>query len=434
MRITFHTKKILKWVNDLPVGGAWGRTLFGQAQNNLRWLWFDSMFASASDNIILNFISLYILALGGTEVQVGLMSSLSSFLSALMLIFGAIIAEKIGRHKEVAVFAGGICGRLALLLLVFVPMFFKGASVVWVAILLAVVRDGCGNLGYPAWVSVINDTVPIEGRGRYFGARNFVMNISGMTATLLAGKLITLFTAHIGYQIALGLAFSLGVSSTYCFSKIKTLPKIKQAISRTSISVKSALTLFKGQPQFVALVAVSGFWNFAVNIPGPFFNVYMVKELGFSASTVGLLAVVTSLTGFIVLNRLGTSSDRLGPRKLQIGSMFLIPLLPLLWIFVKEPWHVALVNAAGGIMWAAFNLTSFNLMLNSIPKNQVPRYSALYQIMVTLSLALGALLGSALITSLGFITLLILSTVTRLMGAVLFAWLVHEPARDSLPD
>lgn len=434
MRLTLHTKRTLEWINDLPVGGAWGRTLLTQAQRSLRWLWFDGMFASASDNIIQNFVSLYLLALGGTEVQVGLMSSFSSFFGALMLFFGAFMAERIGRHKEIAVFAGGICGRLALLLLVFVPMFFDGASLVWIAILLAVVRDGCGNLGYPAWVSVLNDTVPLEGRGRYFGARNFVMSISGMIATLLAGKVITLFVAQTGYQIALGLALVLGVSSTYCFYKIKTQPKIRQVVARSEASIKNVVILFRGQPQFVALVAVSGFWNFAVNIPGPFFNVYMAKDLGFSASTIGLLAVVTSLSGFLIFNRLGTLSDRLGPRKLQIGSMFLIPLLPLLWIFVKTPWHVALVNAAGGIMWAAFNLTSFNLMLNSIPKNQVPRYSALYQIMVTLSLAFGALLGSALITAQGFITLLILSTITRLMGAILFAWLVHEPIKVSSPD
>lgn len=434
MRLSFYTKKTLAWVNDLPVGGSWGRTLASQAQKSLRWLWFDGMFASASDNIILNFVSLYLLALGGSEVQVGLMSSFSSFFGALMLILGAAIAERNGRHKEIAVFAGGICGRFALLLLVFVPMFFKGAALVWVAILLAVVRDGCGNLGYPAWVSVLNDTVPIEGRGRYFGARNFVMNISGILATLLAGKLITLFTTQTGYQIALGLAFVLGVSSTICFYKIKTQPKIRQVIVRSEASIKSIVNLFRGQPQFVALVTVTGFWNFAVNIPGPFFNVYMAKDLGFSASTIGLVAVVTSLTGFLVFNRLGSLSDRLGPRKLQIGSMFLIPLLPLLWIFVRTPWHVALVNAAGGVMWAACNLTSFNLMLNSIPKNQVPRYSALYQIMVTLSLALGALLGSALITSLGFVTLLILSMITRFLGAVLFAWLVHEPAKNTLQD
>jgi predicted MFS family arabinose efflux permease len=110
--------------------------------------------------------------------------------------------------------------------------------------------------------------------------------------------------------------------------------------------------------------------------------------------------------------------------------MFLIPLLPLAWIFARQPWHVALINTFGGTVWAAFNLASFNLMLSSIPKKQVPRYSAIYQIMVTLSLAFGALLGSALISRFGFILLLVMSTVGRVISAFFFAKLVHEPVRS----
>jgi MFS family permease len=429
MRLSYYTRKTRDWISNLPIGGVWGRSLQVQAQKNLRWFWFDGLFASAGDNIILNYISLYILALGGTEVQVGLMSSLSSFSGALMLFLGAILAERIGRHKEITVLTGGIFGRIAVLFLVFVPILFHGANIVWIAIAFSVLRDMCNNLAYPSWMSVVNQTVPLEGRGRYFGARNFVMNISSIIATLLAGKLITLFVGEIGFQVAIGLAFVLGVGSVFSFSHIKTVATIPQSQQRSKSSLKDAFSLLKGHPEFIALMLVAGLWNFSINVVGPFFNVYMAKNLHFSASTVGLMAVVTSLTGFLAFNRIGSLSDRLGPRKLQIVSMFLIPTLPLMWLFVKTPLHVALINAFGGVIWAAFNLASFNFMLNSIPKDQVPRYSALYQIMVTLSLALGALLGSALITRWGFVSLLLLSTILRLISALVFSRWVHEPEK-----
>lgn len=433
MRLSLYSKKLIHWISDLSVGGSWGRSLQKQAQSNLRWFWFDGFFASACDNIILNFISLYVLVLGGTEVQVGLMSSLSSFTGAILLFVGALLAERIGRHKDIVVISGGIGGRLAILMLVFVPILFRGETAVWIAILLSVLRDGCNNLAYPSWVSVINETVPLEGRGRYFGSRTFIMNITGIIATLLAGKIITLFTAQTGYQVALGLAFVLGVASVFSYSHIKIQPGIKQTLRLSKISLRSAITLLKGQPQFVAIIITAALWNFAVNISGPFFNVVMVKDLHFSASMVGLLAVVTSVSGFLVLNRIGSLSDRLGPRKVQLASMFLIPLMPLMWIFVTKPWHVAAINTFGGVVWAAFNLVSFNLMLDSIPKNQVSRYSAIYQIMVILSLAFGALLGSVLITRWGFTLLLILSTIGRFLAAILFAKLVREPEKHPLP-
>jgi MFS family permease len=430
MRFVFYTRKLTQWASDLPVGGTWGRTVHEGIQKNLRWLWFDGLFASASDNIIINYISLYILSLGASEFQIGLMSSLSSFLAALMLFLGAILAERIGHHKEITVLSGGFMGRLCVLMLVFVPILFKGLNVVWIAIGFSVLRDGFGNLGYPSWMSVLNETIPLEGRGRYFGSRNFVMGITGMITTLAAGKIITLFVHQTGYQIVLAAAFVLGLASSYSFFKLKTEPTIKRVARGASLSIKAIPGLLKGHPQFVALMLTAGLWNFAINISGPFFSVYMVQDLHFSASVVGLTNVATALSGLLVLNRVGSLSDRLGPRKLQIFSMILIPLLPIMWIFVREPWHVILVNIFGGVIWAAFNLTSFNLMLNSIPKDKVPSYSALYQIMVTLSLALGAMLGSGLIARFGFYVLLIASAVVRVIATILFARLVQEPVKE----
>lgn len=430
MRIPYYTRKISQWASDLPVGGTWGRTMLERVQKNLSWLWFDGLFASASDNIMLNYISLYILSLGASEFQIGLMSSISSFLAALMLFLGAILAERVGHHKEIVVLSGGLAGRLCILMLVFVPILFHGAGVVWIAIAFSVFRDSFGNLGYPAWMSVLNETIPIEGRGRFFGSRNFVMGIAGMITTLAAGKIITLFVHQTGYQIVIAAAFVLGLASTYSFFSIKTHSTTNKISRGDSLSLKAIPGLLKGHPQFVALMLTAGLWNFAINISGPFFNVYMVQNLHFSASVVGLTNVATALSGLLVLNGVGGLSDRLGPRKLQIYSMILIPLLPVMWIFAREPWHIILINIFGGTIWAAFNLTSFNLMLNSIPKDKVPSYSALYQIMVTLSLAVGAILGSALITSYGFVVLLIASAVVRVVATILFAIFVHEPTRE----
>jgi len=433
MRARFYIQKTRTWLSDLPVGGNWGRTLPLEIQKNLRWFWFDSFFASAYDNILINFISLYILSLGAMEYQIGLMSSLSNLTSAILLFAGAILAEKIGRHKEISLFCGGIFGRLTVLLLVFVPIFFKGASLIWIAIILSVLRDGFGNLGYPSWMSVVNETVPIEGRGRFFGSRSFVMTLTGMIGVLLAGKVITLFVAETGYQIALGFAFVVGMASTFSFAHIKNQRHPRKTFRISSVTPKAALTLLKNQPQFLALMLTAGLWNFSINVSGPFFNVHMVKDLGFSTTAVAVTNVMTALSGLVVLNCIGQLSDRLGPRKLQLLNMFLIPLLPLAWIFASQPWHVALINAVGGAFWAIYNLTSFNLLLNTIPENQVPRYSAIYQIMVTLSMAFGALVGSGLIHRWGFAMVMIGSLSGRIVAAILFAIFVREPQKTTSP-
>jgi MFS family permease len=424
--------KTTNWISLLMVGGTWGDSLIHQVKQNLRWFWLDGLYASASDNISATFISLYILSLGATQGQIGLMNSISNFTGALLLLPGALLAEKIVNRKYICLTCGGGMSRLALLMLVFVPILFKGSGLIWIAIALSVAKDAFGNLSYPAWVSITNDIVPIDGRGRYFGARNFVMSITGMVSVLLAGKLITLFVSQIGYQIALGLAFVLGAMSTYSYAHINE--PIQSSINRDGahLDLRQFFQGLKTQPQFVALIITTAFWNLTVNIASPFFGVYMVENLSFTAAIVGLLSVVSSISALFFQNRLGVLSDRWGSHRVQLISMILIPLIPFACILVSKPWHVVVINIFNGVFWAAFNLASFNLMLESIPTDQVPRSSAIYQIIVTISLSIGALIGSGIITRWGFIGTLWVSAFGRVAAGILFGIIFFHP-RIKLP-
>ena len=69
----------------LATGGDWALAQTESTRRNLVWFWFDGMFASASDNIVNTYLVVYLLALGATQGQIGVMSSLSSLAAALVL-------------------------------------------------------------------------------------------------------------------------------------------------------------------------------------------------------------------------------------------------------------------------------------------------------------------------------------------------------------
>jgi MFS family permease len=434
MKISTFFKKTHIWLANLTVGGSWGRTLTARIQRNLRWFWFDGLFASASDNIIVNFVSIYILALGASETQIGLMNSITNIASAVVLMPGAFLAERLAYKKPFSLVCG-ILARSSIFMLVFVPIFFKGSALIWIAITFSVLRDVFNNMGYPAWMSIVNQIVPIEGRGRFFGSRNFIMNITGMIATLAAGKLISLFVTNLGYQIALGLAFVLGMSSSFSFSHIHEQPdELAHPTSGIpAVSLPKIIKMLKSQPQFAALALTTAIWNFGINVSGPFFNVHMVKDLKFSAAVIGFVAVITSITTLLTQNQIGSLSDRIGSYRLQLFAMLLIPLLPLAWIPSTQVWHIVVINAFSGIVWGIYNLVSFNLLLVFIPADQIPRYSAIYQIIVLLSLALGALVGSILVSYWGFVCVCIVSAVIRYIAAAYFARFVRDPQKGPSP-
>lgn len=411
-------------------GGEWAIPLSAQIKHNLTSFFFDGLFSSASDNITVTYLGLYILALGATRTQIGLMSSLSSLAAALILLPGALMVERFGHRKQITLFFGGGIGRLLILVLAVLPFLFGGPALIITAIALSILRDINSNVAFPAWVSVTGEIIPMEGRGRFFGSRNFIMGIAGMITIFLVGELITRVGSPNGYQIALGLAFLFGIGSTFSFGRIRDPRGTAPIPVPGAFKIKTVWNDIKGHPVFISLILTMVVWNFSLNIAGPFFNIYMVQNLKFSAALVGLASIVTTISSLSIQRWIGRLSDRWGSRRVMFISMSIIPLLPLAWVFVSKFWHIAAVNLASGLVWGAFNLVSFNFLLSLTPPAQRARYSAIYQIMVTLALALGAAVGSWVVTQWGYQAVFVCSSIGRFAAVFLFARFIPKKIPD----
>jgi len=419
---------------QFSAGGSWTDLLPKLTRRNLRWFWLDGLFASASDGAIITYQTLFILALGATNAQIGLLSSLSSLSGVLILLPGALLAERLGKRKEIALFAGGIFGRLILPLMILIPVLFSGSAAIYVALALAIVRDTLNNLGLPAWISLSADLVPLSWRGRYFGSRNFIMGVTGMIATLLVGEIITRSGGIQGYQVTYGIAFVIGMISTYSFSRIQETPPSAPVQADASFSLRTIPRIFKAHPVFLTYCLTSALWNFSLNVSGPFFAPYQVNILHATATMVGILAIVSQISALVTQQPLGILADRWGPRRLVVITGLLIPLLPFAWIFITDARQAIPVNLLGGALWAGYSLASFNYLLTLTPEDQRARFSAIYQIVVALSLSAGAAVGSVVISQWGYIAVFAVSGFGRLAAALFFAFFVRPDKVQSKAD
>ena len=252
------------------------------------------------------------------------------------------------------------------------------------------------------------------------------MGIAGMIMTYLVGEFITRVGSPQGYQLSLVLAFGVGMVSTYSFSHIKDQQAEKPMVSSMSVSLPEIWRDLRDSPVFLLFCLSAALWNFSINIAGPFFNVYMAQNLNFTAAMIGITAVSTSITKMLIQRKVGELSDRWGAGRVQLISMFLIPILPLAWVFITQLWQVVVLNLVGGVFWGAFELVSFNFLLVLIPEAQRARYSAIYQIVVTVALAGGAALGSSIILFWGYTGIFLSSAVGRIVAALFFLGLVRS--------
>lgn len=412
---------------NLTAGGDWVLSHSATTRRNLTWFWMDGMFSAASDNIVVTYLVIYFLALGATQSQIGIMSSISSLGAALMLIPGAVLAERFGKRRNIVLTSSG-WNRLALLFIALAPFIIHTPLLILVVIGLSITRDAAANLTFPAWIAMTGDFVPFEGRGRFFASRNFIMGISGIVVTLLAGFLISSMASPHGYQVSLVVACLLGGLSLFSFSHIVDRPKaLPYQQVQQKLDLGALLRDVTTHRDFLFFAITTAIWNFSLNIAGPFFTVFLVKNLHADARMVALTTIASSITSILIQRKAGDLNDRWGARKLTMICGLLIPIVPLMWVFATAAWNVIIINLFSGLLWAGYNLGAFNYLLMVTPEQRRARYSAIYQIVVTVSLALGAALGSIIVANPnGFHAVFFWSAVGRMVAALLFVWLVRR--------
>lgn len=415
-------------------GGVWATGLPAENRRNLTLFFYDGLFASASNKIILTYTTIYLLSLGATRQQIGLLSSLSNFSAALLLLPAALAVERSGKRKQITVLAAYLQKFVVLMMALLPLLLVKSSDLIWVILGFALLRETFANVAYPGWMALTGDIVPMAGRGQYFGTRNLIMGVAGIFITLVIGEAITRIGEPLGYQISFLLAVILGLISISFYARIKDPHQGEKVRSQDQHGLKGIFRSIKGQPGFIRFCIFTAVWNFSINIVGPFLNVYMVDTLYFSASMIGVATVANTITNLMVQRWSGRLTDKLGTRTVALIFMSLVPLLPLLWgLWVRQFWQAVLMELIGGIIWGAYNLASFNNILIQTPPGQRARYSAFYQIVVTLALSGGAALGAFLIPLIDFKGVAISSTIGRWIAVIIFIFFVHDQTITETP-
>jgi MFS family permease len=387
----------------------------------MRMFWWDGFFSWGSEAIVLQYLPLYAVAFGATASQIGLLSAMVALAGATAFLPGARLAERWGRRKLIVVLSSGLGARPALLALAILPFFLEGRQVVFIIAGLAALRYFMGGIGIPAWTSLTADLVPTSIRGRFLASRSVGMGVSALMVAPLAGGIIAWAGFPHGWEVAWLLAFLLGQASTLAYARIPE----PQPASAAAVKTRGSIRLLD-DTNFLFFCGTALLWNLALYGASPFFNVYLVENLGGSALWVGVLVAISGIMELAGLSYFGPIIDRRGAKWVMVIGGLGIPFLPWAWILVQAPWQIIFINIAGGFLWASYNLGSLNLLLWISPDKKRPTYAAAYQSAVYLSAFLGPLMGGLLAQAYGYRLLFGLSGAGRLLSTIVFVRFVQE--------
>ncbi|MBI5957912.1 MAG: MFS transporter [Chloroflexi bacterium] len=391
-------------------------------QEGLRAFWLDGLFASLAGGFADPYYTLYMLSLSATNAQIGLVNTLTQLIGATMAIPGSAIADRTGRYKSLSLLAG-LMSRSMWLVMLISPWILSSHHAVWGVLVAWVAIAGFDALGVAAWTALSADLVPVRLRGGYFASRNIIMQVVRLLAIPFAGIVVDQIGEPDGYQVGLGIAFLVGAVSLFFFSQVpEHIPSTREDRISTWQVVRQARHL----PVFTRFLVSHSVLMLGVMIGGPFINVYLVEEAGFSVGTIGFVTTVGVLATMVGMRIMARLYDRLG----MIRSMWFgvaVPLIPVVWLWVRHPWEAYIVSILAALTWTGYNLGAFNLLLASTPDEHRPRYIAVYTTVISMVGATGPLLGGWLLDATDFGPVMSLSTIVRALGLILFLALVREP-------
>ncbi len=398
-------------------------------KRTLRYSFVDGMFASFMGGFVQDYFTPFLLAIGGTVGQVGLLGAIPNLFASLAQLKSPGMVEKFRSRKPVM----DLFVPLQAASLLFMAMLAVFAHSWRTAFLLAVVLfTAFGALAAPAWSSMMSEIVDRKKWGEFFGWRNQAMGFMTIIAALIA-SIVLYFTKKT--CLFTGFAVLFGAASVFRMLSWSFLRRMEEpALEKGAAAAKSRHS-GRGLGNFTRFVLYAGAVNFAANMAGPFFSVLMLKGLRFSYPTYVAVNSVQNLAIYLSIRRWGRCADRLGNIRIIKSTSKLIVLIPALWLVSRDPFYLAAAQVFSGFVWAGFNLSSSNFVYDaSIPADRT-RSVAHLNAATGIGLCAGALTGGLLIPLLPplfghrILSLFVVSSAVRLVVAFLVPFGLMEVRR-----
>jgi MFS family permease len=325
-----------------------------------------------------SYIGPYALFLGAGNMAMAFLGTAPVFITSIAQLIGSGLIDRVGSRKPIIL--GGISFQSVVWLPLFVlPLLLPSSGVIVLAACAALYFAIAGIVA-PSWMSLIGDVVEPAARGNYFANRSRLVMYGMVVALLLAG-IITNAWERIGLT-AVGFGFVFGIAALARTSSIPFMRRHYDAPlePRTANDCYSFWSFLRAPENrnYARFTYAVALMSGTTNIAGPFFAVYMLRDLQWSylLFTINTLTFMLSQTFFV--RWWGAIGDSHGNRAVLLATGSLLPILPLFWVFSTNYAFLLFAQVASGAIWSGFNLAAANFIYDSVPQNRRARAVSYY--------------------------------------------------------
>ncbi len=363
----------------------------GVASSPLVYLWLPGNFIVAS--LLTDFYHL-------SEAAYGLIVSLPFWCNFLQIFLTPLLARRWSPKAITLVAAwGNAAGWLALTLaLPAIPRDDPARSATWFFAfffgfsLLAAVNG-------VAWNSWTQEWSPERIRGKYFGFRNGLIQVA--TVAFFVFFWVTLRLSHgalLALQGVFVVAVGLRIWSIVAQHRLRmgavTVP------DGPSSPWREQWRIIWNHPSLIGFIVFGAVWGFAYNCLGPFYPVFMYKQLGLSLARVCLFIILNTVGAAVTMPAWGRLLGRYGNKSVMAAAILLWQVQYFVWLFLDRDntWLLYGLWLWNGFTWAGFTLGLFNMLLKLIPPEAKTMAIGLNTAVTSVVTAVAPMISGAAIT------------------------------------
>lgn len=340
---------------------------FAFMNTNIRILTIRQILGMFTYRLVIPYASLYILALGGDEAQIGLINSLLPLAGLVIFPISGYFTDRTGRVKLIAL--AGYLTALTWLLYVFAPS--------WEWIALGTLLRGFMVFQFPPSSAILADSMDPKSRGIGFATMMTLGNAFAIFSPYIAGYIIELYDIKLGMKLLYTtVVLAQAINATIVLKYLSETTTVKKSETKQNI-LKILKNTYTGIPELLqqvpksvkAITALIGMGFIANAIAAPFWVIYVVEIIGLSSIQWGLILLLESILKTVFTFPSGMIADRYSKRLIVFVAIFLsLVSLPSL-ILAKTFTHVLLIRLVAGLSGSLFVPSCAALLADFVPRD-----------------------------------------------------------------
>ncbi|PKN19419.1 MAG: MFS transporter [Deltaproteobacteria bacterium HGW-Deltaproteobacteria-6] len=281
------------------------------------------------------FLPIYLMALGGGAMTIGILGGLTNLVGALYSFPGGYLSDRLGHKKALLIF--NLISLIGYAIVIIFPY--------WQAVIIgAFFFLAWSAISLPATMSLVSDVLPQDKRTMGVTLHSLVRRVPMALGPIFGGLLIGIYGEKSGVRLAFAGAFLLGIVSILLQQKM-----IADAPSKGRAEKRPSRLWRHMSPPLRNLLVSDILIRFAEQIPYAFVVVWCIKYNGVTATQFGLLTAVEMLTAVLIYIPVAWLADRSTKKPFVVITFFNFTLFPLIILFAQSFWMMVLAFIVRGL-------------------------------------------------------------------------------------